>query len=224
MVFGHSGFLSDTRCVPLTSCDDVLNFQASAGRIARLVEERAFQNLAKSKKRDPLQKAEQEEEGRQEQARVRANLANMPGALFKNRDDFLDELTAAARAQNTKLSAPVRKAILSALGEPDESADICRDKKAQPEANSSLRDHEYVPLRDAVHDYFEREVAPHVSNAWINRSVVDDKDGEIGKVGYEINFNRYFYQYQPPRPLDEINADISGLQLEIVAMLREVIQ
>ena len=46
----------------------------------------------------------------------------------------------------------------------------------------------------------------------------------IGKVGYEINFNRYFYQYQPPRPLDEINADISGLQLEIVAMLREVIQ
>ena len=75
-----------------------------------------------------------------------------------------------------------------------------------------------------MHDYFEREVAPHVSNAWINRSVVDDKDGEIGKVGYEINFNRYFYQYQPPRPLDEINADISGLQLEIVAMLREVIQ
>ena len=87
-----------------------------------------------------------------------------------------------------------------------------------------MRDYEYVPLRDAVHDYFEREVAPLVSNAWINRSVVDDKDGEIGKVSYEINFNRYFYQYQPPRPLDEINADISGLQLEIVVMLREVIQ
>ena len=101
-----------------------MNFQASAERIARLVEERAFQNLAKSKKRDPLQKAEDEEEGRQEQARVRTNLANMPGTLFKKRDDFLDELTAAARAQNTKLSAPVRKAILSALSEPDESADI----------------------------------------------------------------------------------------------------
>ena len=66
----------------------------------------------------------------------------MPGTLFKNRDDFLDELTAAARAQNIKLSAPVRKAILSALSEPDESADICRDKKAQPEADSSLRDYE----------------------------------------------------------------------------------
>ena len=47
--------------------------------------------------------------------------------------------------------------------------------------------------------------------AWINTGVVDDKDGEIGKVGYEINFNRYFYQYQPPRPLDEIKADISEL-------------
>ena len=72
--------------------------------------------------------------------------------------------------------------------------------------------------------YFAREVAPHVPNAWINKSVVDEKDQEVGKVGYEINFNRYFYQYQPPRPLAEINADISGLQGEIVAMLREVIQ
>ncbi|MYE26821.1 MAG: hypothetical protein F4X87_06330 [Chloroflexi bacterium] len=67
-------------------------------------------------------------------------------------------------------------------------------------------------------------MAPHLPDAWINTDVRDHKDDEIGKVGYEINFNRYFYQYQPPRPLDEINADISGLQREIVAMLGEVIQ
>ena len=111
-------------------------------------------------------------------------------------------MTTAAEAQHYKFSAPVRKAILSALSERDESAAICRDGKGRkPEADSSLRDFEYVPLSEDVHDYFAREVAPHVPAAWINRGVVDDKDGDIGKVGYEINFNRYFYQYQPPRPL-----------------------
>ena len=201
-----------------------LNFQASPERSARLDEERAFQNLAKSKKRDAAQKAEEEAAGRQEQALIKAILADMPGTLFKNRDDFLRELNGASKAQGYKPSAPVRKAILSATSEPDESAAICRDRKGQPEADSSLRDYEKVPLKEAVDEYFAREVAPHVPDAWINSAVVDAKDGEIGKVGYEINFNRYFYQYQPPRPLDEINADISGLQGEIVEMLREVIQ
>ncbi len=50
----------------------------------------------------------------------------------------------------------------------------------------------------------------------------DPKDGEVGKVGYEINFNRYFYEYQPPRPLEEIEADIKTLEKEIMEMLREV--
>ncbi len=55
-----------------------------------------------------------------------------------------------------------------------------------------------------------------------NTGIRDNKDGEVGKVGYEINFNRYFYQYQPPRPLPEIEADIRTLENEIAAMLREV--
>ena len=200
-----------------------LNFQASPDRIARLDDEKAFQNLAKSKKRDPQEKTREEEDGRREQARIKAILTDMPGTLFKNRGNFLETLTAAAKVKNYKLPASVRKAILSALSERDESADICRDKKGEAEASSSLRDFEYVPLSEDVHDYFAREVAPHVPDAWINSGVVDDKDGDIGKVGYEINFNRYFYQYQPPRPLDEINADISELEREILAMLREVV-
>ena len=200
-----------------------LNFQASPERIARLDEEKAFQNLAKSKKRDPLQKAEEEATGRQDQARIKAILADLPGTVFRDRDAFVRELNTASKAQGYKLSAPVRKAILSALSERDESADICRDTKKRPEADSSLRDFEYVPLSEDVHDYFAREVEPHVPAAWINSGVVDDKDGDIGKVGYEINLNRYFYQYQPPRPLDEINADISGIEQEIIDMLREVV-
>ena len=63
---------------------------------------------------------------------------------------------------------------------------------------------------------------PHVPDAWINTTVRDHKDGEVGKVGYETNFNRYFYRYQPPRPLNEIEADIKTLEGEIMAMLKEI--
>ena len=200
-----------------------LNFQPSPQRIARLDDERAFQNLAVSKKRDPQEKAAQEAAGRVEQARIKTILSATPADLFKNRDEFSRILKRIANRHGYPLSAPIRKAILNALSERDESADICRDRKGNPEADSSLRDFEYVPLNEDVHDYFAREVAPHVPTAWINRAVVDDKDGEIGKVGYELNFNRYFYQYQPPRPLDEIKSDISQLEQEIITMLREVV-
>ncbi len=201
-----------------------LNFQASPERITRLDDERAFQNLAKSKKRDPQIKAEEEAAGRAEQARIKEILAEMPATLFKDRDDFLQMLNAACKAHSRKFSAPVRKAILSALSQRDDVAAVCRDRKGKPEADSSLRDFEYVPLNEDVHDYFAREVASHVPDAWINETVTDDKDEGIGKVGYEINFNRYFYQYQPPRPLDEINADIRRAEGAIIAMLQEVIQ
>jgi len=79
-----------------------------------------------------------------------------------------------------------------------------------------------VPLLEDVYEYFEREVTPHVPDAWINEDVRDPRDGGVGKVGYEINFNRYFYVYTPPRPLEVIEAEIKELEGEIVAMLREV--
>ena len=66
--------------------------------------------------------------------------------------------------------------------------------------------------------------AARQAGAWINTSVRDHQDGEIGKVGYEINFNRYFYQYQPPRPLGEIESDLKMLEGEITSMLREITQ
>ena len=65
-------------------------------------------------------------------------------------------------------------------------------------------------------------VRPHVPDAWIDESKRDAKDGEVGVVGYEINFNRYFYRYSPPRSLEDIEADIQGIEADIVRMLREV--
>ncbi len=77
-------------------------------------------------------------------------------------------------------------------------------------------------MSEDIQEFFAREVEPHVPDAWINTTVRDPQDGKIGRVGYEINFNRYFYKYQPPRPLEEIEADIRTLEREIVGMLREV--
>ncbi len=199
-----------------------LNFQASRERIDRLKEETAFANLAASKKKKPEEKAAEEAEGRKQQQAILAMLATLPDALFKDRPSFELALEMSAGAAGIKLAAPIRKAILAALSERDETAEICRDKQGNPEPDPDLRDTENVPLKEDIFAYFEREVKPHVPDAWINASIRDEKDGEIGKVGYEINFNRYFYQYQPPRELEAIEADIKTLEKEILEMLREV--
>ena len=99
---------------------------------------------------------------------------------------------------------------------------MCRDKDSLPEADPDLRDTENVPLKEKVEEFFQREVLPHVPDAWINSTVCDLKDGLVGKVGYEVNFNRYFYQYSPPRPLSEIEADIRLLESDILQMLKEL--
>ncbi|MFN8633567.1 MAG: class I SAM-dependent DNA methyltransferase [Chloroflexota bacterium] len=157
-----------------------------------------------------------------EQATILAVVRALPAGRMDDRAAFERELETAARRRGVKLAAPVRKAILAALGERDETAQVCRDAKGEPEADPELRDTENVPLKEDVDAYFAREVAPHVPDAWVNRAVVDERDGQVGKVGYEINFNRYFYRYVPPRPLEEIEAEMKVLEREIVDLLREV--
>ena len=208
-----------------------LNFQASSERIARLDQQSGFQNLAKSKKRDQEVRAREEAAGCAVQRAIVAMLQTMPGTLFRDRAVFLAELVAAARQAEIKLPAPVKKAILTALAERDESAEICRDADGAPEPDPDLRDTERVPLVEAddpadragvpasVREFFEREVKPHVPDAWIDTSKRDPIDGKVGMVGYEINFNRYFYRYKPARPLEEIQADIESIEADIIRML-----
>ena len=96
------------------------------------------------------------------------------------------------------------------------------------QADGELRDFENVALdpsrtvSEVNEAYFIAEVQPHVPDAWIDAGKRDAKDGEIGIVGFEIPFNRHFYQYQPPRPLEEIDADLDAVSAEIMALLREV--
>ena len=178
-------------------------------------------NLAVSRKKGPA-KAADEAAGREQKAAIRALLRGLPDKLFLDRAVFEAELTRAVQQAKLKLAAPIRKAILSALSERNEKAEICRDREGCPEPDPALRDTENVPLLEDVETFFEREVKPHVPDAWIDTARRDPQDGKVGLVGYEINFNRYFYQYRPPRPLEEIEADIQQVEKDILAMLREV--
>jgi len=83
--------------------------------------------------------------------------------------------------------------------------------KGKPVADSSLRDTENVPLSEDVQTYFDREVLPHAPDAWIDETKT--------KVGYEIPFNRHFYVFKPPRPLDEIDADLKACTDRILTMI-----
>ncbi|WP_228041843.1 HsdM family class I SAM-dependent methyltransferase [Planktothrix mougeotii] len=238
------GFLKITVERPLR-----LNFQASEERLTRLWEQKAFEDLATSKKRKDAKIQQLEIEiGESLQNQILTTLRSLDNhKLYLSRVGFMKDLERVLKKAGLKLKEPVIKAILSALGETDPEAEICLDKKGNPEPDSNLRDTEIVPLpnnitlplplgydKDGSVDeliqvetchgasvqehcqaYLQREVLPHVSDAWI--------DFDKTKVGYEIPLNRHFYVYQPPRALDEIEDDIKALEADIMAMLGDVV-
>jgi type I restriction enzyme M protein len=231
------GFLKITVERPLR-----LNFQASEERLARLSEQKAFQDLATSKKRKDAKVQQLEiEMGENLQNQILDALRKLDAnKLYMSRSEFEKDLNRVLKNAGLSLKAPVKKAILSALGETDTEAEICRDAKGNPEPDSNLRDTEIVVLPDDImlplplgydkdadvnelvklvkehcEEYLKAEVLPHVPDAWI--------DFDKTKVGYEIPLNRHFYVYQPPRHLDEIENDIKSLEADIMAMLGEVV-
>lgn len=227
------GFLRITVERPLR-----MNFEATPERLARLDAQTAFANLATSKKRKNTAAAEREiEEGQRLQENIRTLLTSLaPNGRYMDRETFEADVKRAAKRDGVKVPAPILKAVFAALGERDPAAEICRDGKGRPEPDPDLRDTENIPLpestalplpldfgpdkphdrlvaafRNEIDAYLLREVLPHVPDAWV--------DYDKTKVGYEIPFNRYFYVYEPPRPLKEIEADIAALEGEIAELL-----
>ncbi|MEZ9860079.1 N-6 DNA methylase [Vibrio splendidus] len=136
-----------------------------------------------------------------------------------SRDTFLKSFIAKTTA--IKFTAAQQKLIIKHLGVHDDEAEVCK-VKGKVEANPDLRDNENVPLTETVDAYFAREVLPHVPDAWIDTKKTDELDGEVGVVGYEIPFNRHFYVYEPPRKLEDIDADLDAVSTEIMQLLQEV--
>lgn len=216
-----------------------VNMQVSPERVARFTESGPFASLVQSKKRkdkEAIKKDVQAGQTIQQGLRELLSLFDA-GKLYMDRADFEADLKKACKKTGVKLEAPMKKALLSALSERDPSAAIVRDAKGNPEPDSDLRDTECVPLPEALplplplgyggkgdkvdnsklvalvkpdcDSYFEREVKPHWPDAWI--------DYDKTKVGYEIPMTRHFYVYEPPRPLEAIEADMAALEAEIAA-------
>lgn len=97
-----------------------------------------------------------------------------------------------------------------------------KGKAISYETDAKLRDFENVPLKENIVSYFLREVRPFIDDAWIEAGATDEQDGGIGKVGYEINFNRVFFKYRPPRQLEDINAELENVEKRILKLLKEV--
>ena len=145
----------------------------------------------------------------------------------KERKQLLDAVT-----WTNPDAEPVIKKVLKTKADPMYGAFEYQGQVVQFQPDSNLRDNEDVPLTaetarganvNAVNEaYFNEEVAPYVPDAWIDASKCDARDEQVGIVGYEIPFNRHFYQYAPPRDLAEIDADLDVLSAEIMEMLREV--
>ena len=134
-------------------------------------------------------------------------------APWRDNSKFLAALT---KAVPFKLTAGLIKSLRAKLGVRDEAAEPVLDNHGQPVPDAELRDFENVPLKDDIDDYFRREVLPHVPDAWLDRS----KD----KVGYEISFTKYFFEYTPLRSTAEIGAELLELDEKTENLLREIVQ
>ena len=195
-----------------------LNFAATPERMARIEDERAFQNLAKSRKHPGPAHDAEVAEGKARQNEVRDLLQALAeaagGEVMHDRETFAAALKDACRAAGLRLSTAEHKVVLSALSERDPQAEVCRTRRGEPEPDPELRDTETVPLREGVDAYVAREVLPHVSDAWV--------DANKTKIGYEIPLNRHFYVYEPPRSIDVIRSNLQELEREIAALLADV--
>ncbi|MES5953956.1 class I SAM-dependent DNA methyltransferase [Bacillus fungorum] len=191
-----------------------LNFLTSEERIESVAEQKAFQNLTRSKKKGDNGLAEIEA-GKALQAKIMEVLRSLESdQLFKNRDEFTNLLKDAFKKADITIGTPVLKAVLAGLSEKDETADVCMKNKTDTEPDTDLRDTENVPLKEGIYEYFEHEVTPYVPDAWIDESKT--------KVGYEIPFTRQFYKYTALRSSAEIMAGIKELEASILEKLEKV--
>lgn len=195
-----------------------LNFTTAPERLERLWKQTQFKNLATSKKRTEPARSEEIEDGKKTQEAIIDTIRTLDEQqVWKNRDEFTEALKAAFKQAKVTVRTPLLKAILAALSETDPSADICRDAKGNPEPDPALRDTEQIPLAEDIEAYIQREVIPYAADAYV--------DPDKTKIGYEIPFTRYFYQYEelgnPTETLAEIQALGAQIQADIAKLFSE---
>jgi type I restriction enzyme M protein len=175
-----------------------LNWHATPERIDAVFAAKAVQKLSEA-----------------DAAALRAALNRLrTDTVWENRTAFQEALKDAVQAEGLTVPTPVLKAVITELGEQDDTANACTDSKGNPESDASLRDTENVPWTEGVDAYFAREVLPYAPDAWVDHSKT--------KEGAEIPFTRHFYRYVPPRPLEAIDRDLDAVMDKLRSMLVEV--
>lgn len=205
-----------------------LSFQVTHERVERLEKDAAFQKLGTSKKKGTEAADEIARGNNLRSALVKAVRLLEPEGVYRSRPAFEQALGETTSRCKIDLPAPLKKAVMNAFSDRDETADVCLDARGNPEPDPELRDTENVPLKEDIAAYFEREVRPHVPDAWIagveiaggKAKIVDETKV---RVGYEIPITRHFYKYTPLRPLAEIETEIRELEGEIQGLLGQVL-
>ena len=188
-----------------------LNYQVTPERLENLYSYNQFKKLAESKSEDPEIKMAEEEEGKKQQEAIKEELLTIGDELYTDWDTFETKVKNALKSFDLKPA--FIKNVIEKLSEHDDTAEYVTDRSGKPKADSNLRDTEKIPLVQNIDDYFEDEVLKYYSDAWYDESK--------NKIGYEINFTQYFYVYEPPRPLEEIEADIAKVTAEIQELLKD---
>lgn len=186
-----------------------LRFEVNEGRIEDLVDERAFSNRDEDV-----------------QQRIKETLSEIDEEkVWMDRESFLNDVELQLNMAGLDVRDSVYNAIERVMGERDLDAEICRDGNGDPEYDGDLREKERVPLGVDPRDYFEEEVAPYLENAWINESSKyhDDKDGELGVVGYEINFDRFFFESDDSGGLQEVDAQLDLVGSDVIKGIEDLI-
>ena len=194
-----------------------LSFKVNEEAIENVKNTTQFINLAVSKKKDLEVKEIEENEGRQKQEKLIKLLESFDNTLeYMDRDKFIKDLKAKSKEFDIALPAGLIKAIVHAISVRNEDAEVCKDSKGNIESDSSLKDTESISLKDDVYEYFKKEVKPHVNDAYIDES-------SINNIGYEIPFTRHFYKYEELRAFEDIMKEVESLESEIALEIRKVL-
>ena len=194
-----------------------LSFKVNEEAIENVRNTTQFINLAVSKKKDIEVKEKEEAEGKIKQDKLIKLLESFDNTLeYMDRDKFIKDLKAKSKEFDIQLSAGLIKAIVNTIGVRNEDAVVCKDSKGNIESDNSLKDTESIGLKEDVYEYFEKEVKPHVNDAYIDES-------SINNIGYEIPFTRHFYKYEELRSFDEIMKEVESLESEIALEIRKVL-
>lgn len=195
-----------------------LSFKVTEEKIEAVKETTQFKNLAVSKKKDEEVKKAEEEVGRDKQEKILKMLESFDeNQEYLSRELFIKELKVKGKEFGVTLSAGLLKAIWNAIGERNENAEVCKDSKGNIESDSILRDTESIPLTEDIYEYFNREVKPHVEDAYMYESTFNN-------IGYEIPFTRHFYKYEALRPFAEIMKEVEELEKEITLEIKKVLE